>query len=180
MARRPRQEEAGAVFHVFARGVDRRLIFKDDEDRWKYLRLLGKAVERTTWRVLAFCLMDNHVHLMMETPEPNLGNGMRWFHGKYGRYFNDRHDRIGHLFQSRYGAVRQRTDEQMVGTMRYVVLNPVEAGLCAGPADYPWSSHRWMTAGITSSVLDVDRALWYLDGDVPKNARERYADLARP
>jgi putative transposase len=83
--------------------------------------------------------MTNHIHLLIETPRANLGDGMRWFHGRYGRYFNDRHDRVGHVFQGRYKAVRQVTDEQLLRTRAYIALNPVTAGLCGHPDEYPWS-----------------------------------------
>ena len=131
MPRRPREEEPGAIAHVVARGNERRAIFRDDRDRIAYLRLLQRVRQRAGWLILAYCLMDNHVHLLIETPKPNLGDGMRWFHGHYGRYFNDRHDRSGHLFQGRFTSVRQRTDEQLVTVLRYIALNPVAAGLSA-------------------------------------------------
>jgi putative transposase len=141
MARRLRELVAGDIYHVVARGNGGSRIFLDDQDRAEYLRLLGRATGRCRWNVLAHCLMSNHVHLLVETPEPNLPAGMQWLHGRYGRYFNDRHDRVGHLFQGRYKAVRQKTDEQLWHVIRYIALNPVEAGLCDDPEDYPWSSY---------------------------------------
>jgi hypothetical protein len=124
--------------------------------------------------------MDNHIHLVVQTPEPNLGRGMQWFHGHYGRYFNDRHGRIGHLFERRYGAVRQKTDEQLKGALRYVALNPVEAGMCAEPAQYPWSSDRWMRQGVTSDLLDVDQTLAFMGTNDAATARRAYIDLTTP
>src|SRR3712207_4617377 len=104
MARKPRVEFAGAIHHVWARGNDRRAIFRDDRDRLTYLRLLGRAVVWKRWRCLAYCLMDNHVHALIETPRPNLASGVQWVHGHYGRIFNDRHGHTGHVFQGRYGS----------------------------------------------------------------------------
>ena len=99
MPRRPRDEEAGAIHHVYARGIEKRLIYQDDRDRGAYLTLLGAVVDEHAWLPLAYCLMDNHVHLVVETPEPNLGVGMRTLHGGYATTFNARHARDGHLFQ---------------------------------------------------------------------------------
>jgi len=141
MARSPRECVAGGVYHVVARGNRGSRIYCDDADHAEYLRLLGQVVARVRWHLLAYCLMGNHVHLVVETPEPNLPAGMQWLHGKYGRYFNDRHDLFGHLFQGRYKAIRQKTDEQLWQVLRYVALNPVEAGLCRRPADFRWSSY---------------------------------------
>ena len=139
MPRPLRQEEPGAVNHVVARGNNKELIFRDDVDRRTYVDLLRKTTERMGWVVLAYCLMPNHVHLLIETPRPNLGRGMQWFHGHYGRYFNDRHDRVGHVFQGRYKAIKQQTDEQFQRVRAYIALNPFEAGLVRAGAPYPWA-----------------------------------------
>jgi REP element-mobilizing transposase RayT len=87
------------IFHVYARGNDRQAIYRDDGDRATYLRLLERVVRRQEWRVLAFCLMDNHVHLLVQTPHADLGRGMQRLHGHYAQTFNARHGRVGHLFQ---------------------------------------------------------------------------------
>src|SRR5688572_3895200 len=140
MARPIREVVAGGVYHAVARGNRGARIFRDDADYAEYLKLLAGVVRRFRWQVLAYCLMGNHVHLVVETPEPNLPAGMQWLHGKYGRYFNDRHDLFGHVFQGRYKAIRQATDEQLGHVLRYIALNPVEAGLCKHPREYRWSS----------------------------------------
>ena len=88
----------------------------------------GACRMRKRWRCLAYCLMDNHLHLLLETPDPNLSSGMQWLHGGYAQYFNRRHNRTGHLFQGRYGAVRIKSDGQMCVTARYLARNPVDAG----------------------------------------------------
>src|SRR5215210_4137262 len=99
MARKPRTESAGAIHHVYARGVNKEAIVRDDRDRRMYLEMLGLVVGQFAWQCLAYCLMGNHMHLLVETAEPNLGDGMRELHGKYARALNDRHRRNGHLFQ---------------------------------------------------------------------------------
>jgi REP-associated tyrosine transposase len=177
MARRPREEFPGAVHHAFARGNRTQSIFLCNQDRRLYLHLLGEVVARTRWRVLAYCLMANHVHLLIETPEPNLGAGMQRLHGLYAQTFNRRHRHRGHLFQGRFGSVTVRTDEQLLQTARYIARNPVRAGLCAGPGLYPWSSHPAVAhGGSAPRWLDTARLLgcFGADGGDP---RRRYADF---
>jgi REP element-mobilizing transposase RayT len=101
--------------------------------------------------------MDNHLHLLVETPRPNLGVGMQELHGRYGRWFNHRHDRGGHLFQGRYGSKRVTRDAQLWATVRYIALNPVAAGMCGEPSQWSWSS-----AAAAPSWLDSERLLEYL------------------
>jgi REP-associated tyrosine transposase len=96
------------------------------------------------WNCPAYCLMGNHVHLLVETPEANLAAGMQLLHGVYAQRHNRRHRRSGHLFQGRFGATRLRSDEQVSQVVLYIAQNPVEAGLCARPEQWPWSS--WMGA----------------------------------
>jgi putative transposase len=156
MARQPRIEMKGGVHHVFARGNDRRTIYLDDIDRHEYLRLLGRVVPWKRWRCLSFCLMDNHLHLLVETPEPNLGSGMQWLHGRFAQLFNERHDHTGHVFQGRFGSVVMKTDEQLWTVVRYIARNPVSAGLCAEPADWPWSSHAALS-GLKPAPAWLDR-----------------------
>jgi putative transposase len=159
MPRKPRIEFAGAIHHVWARGNDRRVIFRDEPDRQTYLRLLARVVRWKRWSLLAYCLMANHVHLLVETPRPNLGSGMQWIHGKYGREFNDRHGSCGHVFQGRFGSALVVSDPQLWHTASYVVRNPVEAGLCAHPGDWPWSSYTHTVARDPPSWLDAEGLL---------------------
>jgi REP element-mobilizing transposase RayT len=159
MARLPRNEVEAGVHHVFARGVEKRLIFLDDDDRRLYLRILVGVVERFGWRCLAYCLMPNHVHLLIETREPNLGRGMHLLHGLYAQSFNTRWTRVGHLFQGRFGSRLVHDEVQMATVAAYIAVNPVAAGLCAQPREWPWGSHAAMVRGNTSShpLLDLDR-----------------------
>jgi putative transposase len=147
VAQRLRNEQAGATYHVTARGVDRRRIFVDDEDYETYTRLLATVTERQGWHLLCYCLMPNHVHLMIETPDTNLGNGMQWLHGRYARVFNTRHARTGHLFETRYNSPTIKTDKAFVRTVGYVVANPLTAALCRRAGDWPWGSHAKTAAG---------------------------------
>lgn len=176
MARPPRELVAGGVYHAVARGNRGSEIFADDADYEQYTKLLRAAVRRFRWHLLAYCLMGNHVHLLVETPEPNLPAGMQWLHGKYGRYFNDRHELYGHLFQGRYKAVRQKSDEQLWQAMRYVALNPVSAGLCERPRDYRWSSY-WATLAPNVEAVALHRLSWFIDAPDDERGVRRYQDL---
>jgi putative transposase len=174
--RRARIELEGDVHHVHARGNARMRIFLDDADHRRYLWLLGRAVERYRWRCLAYCLMVNHVHLLIEAPVVPLGRGMGYVHGEYARTFNERHERSGHVFGGRYGSVPVADDAHLWVAARYIARNPVEAGLCREPAAWRWSSHAAIVAGTAPSWLDRGRLLAYFGG-VGGEPLERYAQL---
>jgi REP element-mobilizing transposase RayT len=140
MARPLRIEFPGALYHVTSRGNARAPIFQDDRDRRTLLHLLGEVVERHQWVCYAYCLMTNHYHLLIETPGANLSRGMRQLNGLYTQRFNRTHERVGHVFQGRFGAVLVERDAHLAELARYVVLNPVRAGLVDAPEAYPWSS----------------------------------------
>jgi REP element-mobilizing transposase RayT len=165
------------VHHVFARGNEKREIYRDDADRRTYLAELARTVARREWLLLAYCLMDNHVHLLVETPRPNLGPGMQQLHGSYAHMFNRRHGRSGHLFQGRYGSVPIEDDAQLWMTVAYVVRNPVEGGLCAKPCDWAWSSHRAMLGSQRPAWLHAARLLDLLAGITGGDPRAAYAEL---
>ena len=176
MPRELRDELAGAIHHVFARGNAKQAIYLDDEDRERYLAVLGRAVLRQGWRCLAFCLMDNHVHLLIETPAPNLGRGIQWLHGMYARAFNHRYRRSGHLFQGRFGSERMKSDAQLLVVARYIARNPVEGGLCSEPDEWPWGSHASVFGGRGPAWLDTPRLLDFF-GASGGESRRRYAEF---
>lgn len=177
MSRAPRNEHPGALYHVTSRAIDTEPLFADDRDRARFLGLLGEVTRAHSWRCHAYCLMDTHVHLVIGTPEPNLGVGMRWLKTRYAATYNKRHGRRGHLFDGRYYAVLVRDESHATSTFVYVALNPVRAALATHPADWPWSSYR-ATAGLAPplALLDVDGALRLVVGSAPGAAR-RYADI---
>ena len=142
MARPPRLEFPDAVYHIMARGNERSSIYWDDGDRRHFLELLAEVGGGFRWRILAYCLMTNHYHLLVQTREPNLARGMRQLNGLYAQGFNRRHGRVGHLFQGRYSARLVQTDEYLRAAVRYIVRNPVRAGLCREPHGWRWSGHR--------------------------------------
>lgn len=176
MPRGPRIELAGGVFHVYARGTRGSRIYRTRADRLTYLELLRKVVVRFDWRCMAYCLMSNHVHLLVQTPNANLARGMQSLHGRYAQRFNQRHGETGHLFERRYGSVLIEGDGQLWMTVRYIALNPVEAGISRRAEDYEWSSYRSVIRGEATDLLATDALLSYFaaSGGRPLN---RYRDL---
>ncbi len=142
MARPLRLEFAHAVYHVTSRGNARQRITRDDADRQAWLTVLAQTVRRFGWLCHAYCLMNNHYHLLLETPQPNLSRGMRQLNGVYTQAFNRRHRRVGHLFQGRFKAILVEKDAHLLELCRYVVLNPVRAKSVRHPKDWAWSSYQ--------------------------------------
>ncbi len=146
-----------ALHHVTARGNERRRIFRSDADRRKFLELLGEAVRRFAWSLTGWVLMSNHFHLVLETPEHlTLSEGMQWLNGTYADWFNRKYERVGHLFQGRFKSFLIEKETYLLEVLRYVVLNPVRAGMVERPEAYRWSSYR-ATAGleVAPSWLDL-------------------------
>ena len=142
MARPLRLEYPGAVYHVTSRGNARQDIVMDDRDRTLFLERLAHVIDRFGWRCHAYCLMDNHYHLLLETPQPNLSRGMRQLNGTYTQAVNRRHQRVGHLFQGRFTAILVEKEAHLLELCRYVVLNPVRAQMVPHPRLWAWSSYR--------------------------------------
>lgn len=146
MSRPLRIEFPHALYHITARGDRQEAIYEDDTDRWLFLDILGDTVADFNWLVHAHCLMTNHYHLLVETPDGNLSAGMRQLNGVYTQRSNRKHGRVGHVFQGRYKAILVDRAPYLLEAARYVVLNPVRAGMVAQAQDWPWSSYR-ATAG---------------------------------
>ncbi len=162
------------------RGTARCTIFHDAADRERFLRIFADVVEETEWKVLAYCLMGNHFHLLLLTPKGNLDKGMHRLNGTYAQWFNRRHGRVGHLFQDRYGSKLVRTESQLLATIRYIVWNPVRAGLCPLPERWRWSSHRAGVQAVQKPAwLAVETLLSLLDSR-PERALDRYRRLCAP
>jgi REP element-mobilizing transposase RayT len=160
MARPLRIEYDGALYHLTSRGNERKAIFKDDTDRQLFLNTLAEVVRRFHWLCHAYCLMDNHYHLVVETPDANLSKGMRQLNGVYTQAFNRRHRRVGHLFQGRFKGILVQKESHFLEVCRYVVLNPVAAAMVKHPGEWLWSSYR--ATSEKSSVPDyltVDEVL---------------------
>lgn len=185
MARQLRVEYPGALYHLTARGNDQQKIFHDETDRQHFLKLFGHEILQQHWRCYAYCLMGNHYHLLLETPEPNLSRGMRRLNGSYTQRFNWRHHRVGHLLQGRFKSVVVERESYLLELCRYVVLNPVRARMVTAPQDWNWSSYRATTGlSVAPPWLDVVGVLSLFDA-AHDRARQRYqqfvADgLSRP
>lgn len=154
MARPLRLEFAGALYHITARGDRREPIYDDDTDRTAFVNLLGDVCRQYNWICHAYCLMGNHYHLLVETPEGNLSSGMRQLNGVYTQQYNRRHGRVGHVFQGRYKAILIEKESYLLELARYIVLNPVRAQMVSVALEWPWSSYR-ATAGLQQPVAGV-------------------------
>jgi len=132
MARPLRLEFPGTLYHLTARGNAQQAIFLDAMDREAFLTILAGEIDQHRWRCYAYCLMDNHYHLLIETPEANLVHGMRRLNSRYAQRFNRRHRRVGHLFQGRYKSIVVDRERHLLELTRYIVLNPVRAGISDG------------------------------------------------
>lgn len=144
MARPLRLEFAGAVYHVTSRGDRREDIYHSDEDRLVWLNVFAEVCHRYRWRCHAYCLMDNHYHIVVETLKGNLSKGMRQINGVYTQRFNQTHNRVGHVYQGRYKAILVEKDAYLLELSRYVVLNPVRSRRVKQVGRWPWSSYAMM------------------------------------
>jgi len=179
MARPLRIEFAGALYHVISRGNERRPIVRDDADRRKRLEWLRRTVETYGWRLHAFVLMNNHDHLFVETPEPNLSAGMQHYNGSYTGYFNRRHGRTGHLFQGRFRGHLIEEEGHYLEISRYVHLNPVRVGLVARPEQWTWGScPGYIRATRTLEWIRYDDVLREFGRYLPQ-ARRAYGQFLR-
>ncbi|MDP2239479.1 MAG: transposase [Burkholderiales bacterium] len=168
-------EYAGALYHLTARGNARADIFVDDDDRRRFLELLGQEITQQGWRCYAYCLMNNHYHLLIETPEPNLVAGMRRLNGVYTQTFNRRHKRVGHVFQGRYKSIIVDKDSYGLELCRYIVLNPVRARMVRLAQHWAWSSYRATVSQVAAPAwLDADWVLGQFSGRYPKVAYEHF------
>src|SRR5574341_498952 len=164
MARPIRIEYPGAVYHVICRGNNRQPIYRDDLDRRRYLEKLSYYCQDKNVDVLAYCLMPNHVHLLLETPQGNLSKMMQAFQTSYTVYFNKRHRRTGHVFEQRYKAYLIDKDSYLLEVSRYIHMNPVMARIVERPGDHPWSSYRAYLSGKGIAALEAQKVLEYFAG----------------
>jgi len=174
MARALRIEFPGAIYHVTSRGDRREAIFEDDEDRHAFLLAVGQAMERFDAVVLAYCLMDNHYHLVIHTRAGNLSRLMQRLNGGYTQTYNRRHDKVGHLFQGRFKGILVDKDAYLLEVCRYVDLNPLRARMVRDPGNWPWSSYRAHTGKASAPPwLDTPAVQSYLMGRPAKSAADR-------
>ena len=180
MARPLRIEFPGAIYHVTSRGDRCERIFMDAGDRLALLRVVDQALHRFEARMLAYCLMGNHYHFVLQTGQANLSRVMRQINGVYTQAFNARHGLVGHLFQGRFKAILVDRDAYLLEVCRYVELNPVRAGMVTQPEDWPWSSYL-VHVGQSSPLawLDSETLHAFLLGRDPRTAADRRAAMAQ-
>jgi REP element-mobilizing transposase RayT len=178
MARKPRLEIEGGLYHVITRGNNRQVIFNSDDDRLKLLSLLETQKSRLPFFLYAYCLMPNHVHLLIERQQDPISRIMHRVLTGYSQYYNRRYRRVGHLLQGRYKAILCQTDQYLGELVRYIHLNPVRAKMVRLPEDYRYSSHRSYIGLEEARIVDVDPVLRHFGGK-KKLARERYCEFVR-
>ena len=178
MARPLRIEYPGAVYHVMSRGDGCRPIVRTNKDREAFLVILEEATKRFNILIHGFCLMTNHYHLLVETPDGNLADVMHYINGVYTTRYNARNKTVGHVYQGRYKAILVERDEYLLCLCRYIVLNPVRAGIVEHPAEYEWSSYC-STAGLTGKHERFLSTDWILAqfADKKRLAQKRYQEF---
>jgi putative transposase len=174
MARPYRLLVPDGIYHVMSRGNRREAIFGGDGDRLLFLDLLRQVANRRGWLVHAYCLMTSHYHLVLQTPDADLSSGMQALNGEYAQWFNRCHGLVGHLFQGRFKGILVESDWHFLELYRYLALNPVRAGRCEEPADWPWSSYSHVVAGTASPPVSAKKVLAHFGSD-----RERASDRLR-
>ncbi|MDQ6799878.1 MAG: transposase [Acidobacteriota bacterium] len=174
MSRPLRLEFPGAIWHVTTRGNEKRDIVRDDDDRRRFVSLLAHAVLERHWLLHAWVLMSNHYHLLLETPEVGLSRGVKWLNEMCAMTFNEKYERVGHLFQGRFKGILVEREGHLLELLRYIVLNPVRCGAVQFAGDYPWSNYR-ATAGLETPPpwLEVEWTLRQFDPD-RATAQESY------
>lgn len=179
MGRDPRIEEAGAIYHIGSKGNRGCRIYADDSEFGVFLRLLGRVTDRYAWICHSYCLMTNHYHLVVQLREGGLSDGMRELNGGFSRFTNARHGLEGHLFRNRFWSDPILDEARMFRTARYVVLNPVRAGLSEKPEDWPWSSYRaCMGIDYAPPFLAVNQHLEHFGSDLAA-ARRTFSEFVQ-
>ena len=173
MARRPRLFAPGLLYHVIVRGNQRRKTFLSDADYQAYLQRLGRYRQKFGHTVHAYCLMPNHVHLLVESSHEPLAKFMQGLQQSYSQYFNLRHRKSGHVFQGRYKAIVCQKDEYLLQLVRYIHLNPVRSGMVKEPEQYLYSGHRAYLEGKVTQVIDPRKVLGLMGG------KARYVSFVR-
>lgn len=155
MARPPRIRSNTGIEHIMLRGVNKQDIFRENVDRIKFLRCIMKALEKSEAVLHVYCLMDNHVHLLIQKGNESLGETVKRFTVSYVGYFNRKYERVGHLFQGRYKSVPVENETGYLKVVRYILQNPVKAGICSRAGEYRWSNYRSLGTndGFTDSRL---------------------------
>ena len=164
MARTAREKSESNIYHVMLRGINRQQIFLDEADNRRFLEVLRQCREMSKYRLFAYCLMGNHVHLLLRADGEPLERVMKRIGTRFAVWYNTKHDRVGHLFQDRYRSEAVHDEAYFLTVLRYILNNPVKAGLCGRSTEYPWSSARDYFSG--EGFTDTDFAEAIMDRDV--------------
>jgi putative transposase len=166
----------GGIYHTWSHGSDQRPLFLFDADREAFLQRLGSEVARFELGCVAWCLMGNHYHLIVETPDESLSVALQRLHGGYSREFNRAYGRRAHLFRHRFGSRLIEDEPDLLGVCRYLAYNPVEAGFCREPSEWPWSSFRASAGLVPAPTFLNERLLCEVFGR-DRKWRARYRDF---
>lgn len=172
MARQPRKKSPTGIYHVMARGIGKMVLFPRVTDKTRYYSLLTKYKKLLKINFYAYCLMSNHVHLLLKENDDNLAELMHRMGISYSQYFNRKYERVGHVFQNRYLSEPVADENHFIECARYIHNNPVKAGLVKSPAEYNWSSYNNYLAGNESELIDMDTLLLYFSQDKLKAISE--------
>ncbi|HEY3017293.1 MAG TPA: transposase [Gaiellaceae bacterium] len=176
MPRPLRVQVAGGIYHLVSRGVRKSALYMDTRDREMFLSLFELTLTRYAWELHTYCLMTNHFHMLVTTHEPTVSRGMQYLNGRYVQWFNWRHLFEGHGVERRFYSELVTSERQLFATARYILLNPVRAGLCASPADWPWSSYRATVDGIATGPRPSRWLVSQFGRNLPE-ARRRFAEF---
>jgi putative transposase len=170
MPRKAREKSESGIYHIILRGINRQIIFEDDEDRIKFLDTIKSYKEKSGYKIYGYCLMDNHVHLLLKEEKEDLGIVMRRIGASFVYWYNWKYDRSGHLFQDRYKSETVETDNYYITVMRYIHQNPIKAGIVEEMSIYQWSSYREFMD--KRGITDVEEALNLIDENREKALKE--------
>jgi REP-associated tyrosine transposase len=179
MPRPPRLQIAGGVYHLGARGVRRERIYAGAGDYELFTSILARVVERFGWRCHTYCLMPNHYHLLVETPTPNLSAGMQRLNGTYAQWFNELHGFSGHAFERRFFSRIVESSYDLLDVARYILLNPVRAGLCSGDVEWRWSSYAALVGEARCPAFLTSEWILAQFGREPGRARDAFRTFVR-
>ncbi|HEY5000284.1 MAG TPA: transposase [Candidatus Cryosericum sp.] len=179
MSRQARIRIPDGVYHVTTHGNGDMMIFEGSSEKWRLLDLLADTAEELDWAMYAWCVMGNHYHFLLKTPEDNLSEGMHHINMSYGEWYNKSRGRHGHVFQDRFFSILITEDSHLLEASRYVVLNPLRVGLVAAPQEWPWSSYSTAVLGAPSRVSLKDRELMGMFSQQEAESRELYREFVQ-
>lgn len=167
-----------AIYHITSRGNRRNDIFKDEEDFQVYLTIIEGSVEyfKNQFQILCYCLMDNHVHILLNTKEMHLKYFVSRINSIYAKFFNKKHNYIGHLYQDRYFSEIIESDSQLLETSRYIHLNPVRANMVRMPEEYKWSSYSMYIEAIEEKLINSEKILSYFKENMNRELYKTFVE----